>query len=445
MCSACGYESVKWIGRCPGCNNWNTFTEEIERTTAPGRVINRGATSPSKLSEIESTNLLRVKTGIEEFDRVLGGGFVPGSVILLGGEPGIGKSTLLLQSVYKLKFPVLYVTGEESLQQIKMRAQRLGIKSDNLFILAETSLEIIFDGIDKIKPGLVVIDSIQTIHNPQFENSPGTVTQIRECTNSLMEKTKRSGFATMIIGHINKDGVIAGPKILEHIVDTVLQFEGDSKSSHRLVRALKNRFGSANELGVFEMHEDGLKEVKEPGLLFVNDRLTQIPGTVITAAYEGSRAVLVEVQALVTVSFFGNPQRVTTGYDNRKLSIILAVLEKRGGLRLSDKNVFVNVAGGLYLDEPAADLAVACAIVSALTDNRFQSGTVIFGELGLGGEIRTVSNTAKRLIESERLGLENAIIPKAPKDDLKNVKLNLNICTHIKEVINLLPPTAKGS
>ena len=419
ICSNCGYESLRWVGKCPECENWNSFTEEIIET--PKRQLARysGKVSMSKIKEIVAGEEDRIKTGINEFDRVLGGGLMPGSVVLLGGDPGIGKSTLAMQAAANIKDKVLYVTGEESEKQIKIRASRLKIESDTFYVLAETDLNLIIAGINDLKPAFVIIDSIQTMYRSELENSPGTVTQIRECTSFLMEEAKKKHYCVLIVGHVTKEGIIAGPKLLEHIVDTVIQFEGESHHSFRILRAQKNRFGSTNEIGVFEMHEDGLFEVKNPSELFLSEREKEKSGSVITSSMEGTRPILLEVQALVTPSNYGNPQRVATGFDYRRLSILLAVLEKRGNYRLSATNVFLNMAGGVRVLEPAVDLAVCCSIISSLLDNVAESNTVLVGEVGLGGEIRSVGHIEKRIQEAERLGFERVIIPKTNLKGLK--------------------------
>lgn len=419
ICSNCGYESLRWLGKCPECAEWNTFTEEIIETRPRKASPVAGKVSASKLNEITAEENERIKTGILEFDRVLGGGLMPGSVILLGGDPGIGKSTLAMQASSKINNIVLYVTGEESAKQIKLRAERLKIKPDDFFVLPETNINTITAAINQTRPAVVVIDSIQTMYRSEFENSPGTVTQIRESTALLMDEAKRNHFCVLIIGHVTKEGFIAGPKVLEHIVDAVIQFEGESNHTFRILRAQKNRFGSTNEIGIFEMHEGGLAEVKNPSELFLSERGSKISGSVVTASIEGTRPLLLEVQALVTPSNYGNPQRVATGFDYRRLSILLAVLEKRGGYRLSANNVFVNMAGGVKIDEPAVDLAVCCSIASSLLDKPADSSTVVIGEVGLGGEIRSVGNIEKRIAEAEKLGFKKIIIP---ANNLKSIK-----------------------
>jgi DNA repair protein RadA/Sms len=425
--------SLRWLGKCPECDSWNSFSEELVEISK--RKNTSGANQKSsiyKINEISATEEDRVKTGIKEFDRVLGGGIMPGSVILLGGDPGIGKSTLAMQAAANISSSVLYVTGEESPKQIKLRALRLKIRSDNFFILAETNLNSILTSIKEVEPSVVVIDSIQTIHSEQFDNSPGTVTQIRECTSLLMEEAKKGHFAVILIGHVTKEGIIAGPKVLEHIVDTVLQFEGESNHSFRILRSQKNRFGSTNEIGIFEMHENGLAEVKNPSELFLSDREKNVSGSAITASVEGTRPILLEVQALVTPSNYGNPQRVTTGFDSRRLSILLAVLEKRANLRLSANNVFLNMAGGVRIMEPAVDLAVCCSIASSLLNKIIDNKSVLIGEVGLGGEIRSVGNIEKRIQEAEKLGFKRIFIP---GNNLKGLKLNAGII--IKGVNNI--------
>jgi DNA repair protein RadA/Sms len=437
ICTSCGYESLRWLGKCPECDSWNSFSEEIvESSKRKNGSSSINKSSIYKINEISATEEDRIKTGIKEFDRVLGGGIMPGSVILLGGDPGIGKSTLAMQAAANISSNVLYVTGEESPKQIKLRALRLKIKSDNFFILAETNLNNILASIKESAPSVVVIDSIQTMHSEQFDNSPGTVTQIRECTSLLMEEAKKGHFAVILIGHVTKEGIIAGPKVLEHIVDTVLQFEGESNHSFRILRSQKNRFGSTNEIGIFEMHENGLAEVKNPSELFLSDREKNVSGSVITASVEGTRPILLEVQALVTPSNYGNPQRVTTGFDSRRLSILLAVLEKRANLRLSANNVFLNMAGGVRIIEPAVDLAVCCSIASSLLDKIIDNKSVVIGEVGLGGEIRSVGNIEKRIQEAEKLGFNRIFIP---ANNLKGLKLNAGInITGVNNILEIL-------
>lgn len=419
ICSNCGYESLRWIGKCPECESWNSFTEEIEETNKRKPASFKGAIPVTKITDISINEEERIKTGINEFDRVLGGGLMPGSVTLLGGDPGIGKSTLVMQASSIIKEKVLYVTGEESEKQIKLRSKRLKLESENFYVLAETNMSPVISAISSLSPSVVIIDSIQTVYRDELENSPGTITQVRECTSLLMEEAKKKHICIIIVGHVTKEGFIAGPKILEHIVDTVLQFEGESNHTFRILRAQKNRFGNTNEIGIFEMHEDGLSEVKNPSELFLSERERESPGSVVTASMEGTRPLLLEVQALVTPSNYGYPQRVTTGFDQRRLSILLAVLEKRGNFRLSANNVFLNMAGGVKISEPAVDLAVCCAIASSLLDKVADNQTVVIGEVGLGGEIRSVGHIEKRIQEAEKLGFKRIIIP---QNSAKNIK-----------------------
>jgi DNA repair protein RadA/Sms len=429
ICSNCGYESLKWLGKCPECESWNTFSEELVETGKNQdnkSLLKRSNVKISKLNEIESSEEERIRTGILEFDRVLGGGFVPGSVVLIGGDPGIGKSTLIMQASSKVEQKVLYVTGEESNRQVKLRASRLGIDSENFFILAETDLDNILYAMENLSPSVVIIDSIQTVSKQELDNAPGTVTQIRECTSKLMQVAKSTQQVVVLIGHVTKEGLIAGPKILEHVVDAVLQFAGEQHHSYRILRAQKNRFGSTNEIGIFEMHDNGLNEVKNPSEIFLGDSNRNTTGSVVTSSMEGTRPVLLEVQALVTPSNYGNPQRVATGFDYRRLSILLAVLEKRAGLRVSANNVFINMAGGVKIDEPSLDLAVCCSIASSLLDKTVDTSFVVVGEVGLGGEVRTVGHIEKRIQEAEKLGFGYIIIPKGNAKSL-NIKSGIKI------------------
>lgn len=413
VCSSCGFETLKWLGRCPECGEWNTFSEEVvESAGRKTPSVQRTGAGVSRLKQIEATEKERILTNIAEFDRVLGGGLMPGSIILIGGDPGIGKSTLVMQAAAKIDSSVLYVTGEESNRQIKLRASRLSIESENFLVQAETNLDMIMSAIDEYSPSVIIIDSIQTVYKPDLDNAPGTVTQIRECTAALMQRAKSSHQVVILIGHVTKEGMIAGPKILEHVVDTVLQFEGERHHSYRILRAQKNRFGSTNEIGIFEMHDTGLSEVTNPSEIFLSERDSTTSGSVVTASMEGTRPILLEVQALVTPSSYGNPQRVATGFDYRRLSILLAVIEKRASLRVSANNVFLNMAGGVKIDEPAVDLAVCCAIASNLLDRSPSKSVVAVGEVGLGGEVRSVSHIEKRIQEAEKLGFERIVIPR---------------------------------
>ncbi len=438
ICSNCGYESLTWLGKCPNCGEWDSFSEE--RIESNKNKSSAGFTSSQAYPLIHTNDFeeSRIVTGIKEFDRVLGGGIMPGSAVLIGGDPGIGKSTLALQVAASVNKKVLYVTGEESAKQLTQRAGRLKIESNNVLVLPETNVNAIVDQINKIEPEIVIVDSIQTVYRPEFENAPGTVTQIRECASYLMQFAKAKGFALFIIGHVTKEGVIAGPKILEHIVDTVLQFEGEGNHSYRILRAQKNRFGKSNEIGVFEMHDSGLTEVKNPSELFLSERGNEISGSVVTASMEGTRPVLFEVQALVTPSHFGNPQRVATGFDYRRLSILLAVLEKRANVRVSTHNVFLNMAGGLKVYEPAIDLAACIAIASSLSNLPVRNKLLVVGEVGLGGEIRSVGHIESRLKESEKLGFEEIIIPSANFKSLNKIKgLKIHAVASLAEAITI--------
>ena len=438
ICSSCGYESLRWLGKCPECESWNSFTEEIIEKDKRKTAVFSGEVEVKKIIEIDTKEEERFKTGIAEFDRVLGGGIMQGSVVLLGGDPGIGKSTLAMQAAASLNKKVLFVTGEESAQQLKLRASRLKLEADELYILAETDMSPVLKAISQLQPSVVIIDSIQTIRRSEFENSPGTITQVRECTSLLMEEAKKKHYSVIIIGHVTKEGMIAGPKLLEHIVDTVIQFEGESHHSYRILRAAKNRFGSTNELGIFEMHEDGLREVKNASEYFLSGRNRRNSGSVVTSSIEGTKPILLEVQALVTPSNYGYPQRVSTGFDQKRLSILLAVLEKRSGLKLSAHNVFINMAGGVRIFEPAVDLAVCCSIVSSLKNFLIDNNTVIIGEVGLGGEIRSVSNIEKRIKEAEKLGFTRIIIPADNyKENSSSPKLKIEPVSDLSEVIKI--------
>jgi DNA repair protein RadA/Sms len=439
ICSNCGYESLRWLGKCPECDSWNSFTEEIVETSKRKISTAKTKVTVANINEITAAEDDRIKTGITEFDRVLGGGLMPGSVILLGGDPGIGKSTLAMQAVANVPEKILYVTGEESEKQIKLRASRLNLKSDNFYVFAETDLGHIISAINTVDPAVVVIDSIQTMYRNDLENSPGTITQIRECTSLLMDEAKKKHYSVIIIGHVTKEGMIAGPKILEHIVDTVIQFEGETNHSFRILRSSKNRFGSTNEIGVFEMHEDGLREVKNPSELFLSEREKQTPGSVVTSSIEGTRPILLEVQALVTPSNFGYPQRVSNGFDQRRLSILLAVLEKRANVRVSSANVFVNIAGGIRVTEPAVDAAVCVAIASSLTDKVVDNQSIVIGEVGLGGEIRSVGHIEKRIQEAEKLGFKNIFIPSINTKGIKSSnQIKITPIENLEQVIEVL-------
>lgn len=424
FCSSCGYESPKWLGKCPSCGEWNTFVEEKIVEKKRGGKRERGLVASSKpipLSEIEPLEEPRMRMPSEELNRVLGGGLVAGSLTLLGGEPGIGKSTLLLQNLLSIRNKkILYVSGEESATQLKLRADRLGKVSDNTYILTETSLDGIFTQIENVKPELVVIDSIQTIASADIESVAGSVSQVRECAATLLRYAKESGVPVVLVGHINKDGAIAGPKVLEHIVDTVLQFEGDRQYLFRILRAIKNRFGSTSEIGIYEMVQRGLKEIKNPSeMLLSENRDEEMSGITIGVTTEGQRPFLVEIQALVSTAAYGTPQRSVTGFDQRRLNMLLAVLEKRARFKLGQKDVFLNIAGGLKLADPAMDLGVTVAVMSSNFDVSIPRNTAFVGEVGLSGEIRTVTRIEQRVVEAEKLGFERIFIPKG---NLKGIK-----------------------
>lgn len=428
ICSECGYESGKWYGKCPGCGEWNTMNEETPAVKSTGTKRSSGgyASRPLKrLSEITEDVERRISTGIHEFDRVLGGGIVEGSLVLLGGDPGIGKSTILLQACQYLgqHHTILYVSGEESANQIKLRANRLGVTTDSLYILAETDVGSIAETIRSEKPDIVIIDSIQTMVYDQVTSSAGSVTQVRECTNIFMHTAKTYGIPIFVVGHVNKDGAIAGPKVLEHIVDTVLYFEGERNYSYRILRGVKNRFGSTNEIGVFEMTQEGLLEVENPSLMMLSGRPKNASGTCVACVMEGSRPILAEVQGLVTATGFGTPRRMSTGFDFNRMAMLIAVLEKRAGFFFNTMDAYINVVSGLRLDEPAADLSVAMALVSSLKDAVIGDKVLAFGEIGLAGEIRAVSHCELRVLEAGRLGFQRCVIPfhnyKSLSKDLK--------------------------
>ena len=416
-CTNCGNESPKWQGKCPACGSWNTMEEHIEKPSPVGIVHSRGGVAvrkPQPISQVDTQREIRFSTGMGELDRVLGGGAVEGSLNLVGGAPGIGKSTLLLQICNQLCFQhrVLYVSGEESERQLKMRAQRLGVSSEALWILSETRLSDILESVEECDPTVLIIDSIQTLFHEQNDSAPGSVSQVKDCTMTLMELSKHRGITVFVVGHINKDGNIAGPKVLEHMVDCVLYFEGDPNSSYRLLRAAKNRFGSTNEIGVFEMAETGLKEVPNPSQMLLSGRPEGASGTCVACVMEGTRPVLAEVQALVTKTSFNVPRRTSDGFDFNRAALLLAVAEKRAGLKLSMFDAYINVIGGLQLDEPATDLPVILAVASSYRDAVIPNDLAAIGEVGLTGEIRSVSNLNQRLSEVARLGFKSCIIPK---------------------------------
>lgn len=416
ICAMCGYESLKWYGCCPGCGEWNCMNEEARVPVSKAKPYSAGGKRPEiiKINDISSTpSDIRHKTGLSELDRVLGGGIVKGSVVLFSGDPGIGKSTLLLQICDFLgkDLQILYVSGEESAFQIKLRADRLGVKTGNLSLLCETDVQSVCEFIKDNKTELVIIDSIQTMHIPEIPSSPGSVTQVREATSLLMRTAKDSDIPVFIVGHVNKDGNIAGPKVLEHIVDTVLYLEGEKNLAYRILRAIKNRYGSTNEIGVFEMLDQGLSQVENPSLMLISGRPSNTSGTCVACVMEGSRPLLAEVQGLVTPTGFGNPRRMSAGFDYNRMSMLIAVMEKRGSYFFGNMDTYVNIVGGLKLEEPATDLPVALALISSLKDKPVPDDVLAFGEIGLAGEIRAVTNCEKRVKEAARLGFKRCVIP----------------------------------
>lgn len=434
FCQNCGYESVKWLGQCPSCGQWNTFVEElIQKDKAKSNGWNdyndeKRTSKTVLLNEIKSIEEKRIITSDNELNRVLGGGIVPGSIVLIAGEPGIGKSTLFLQTGLWLKdITVLYISGEESEQQIKMRADRLKLSNDNFYLLTETSVQTIFQEIKKLKPQLVIIDSIQTLQTSFIDSSPGSISQIRECAAEFQQFAKETNTPVFLIGHITKDGSIAGPKILEHMVDTVLQFEGDRHYAYRILRTLKNRFGSTAELGIYEMTEEGMRGVLNPSEILITQKEEQLSGIAIAATIEGMRPLLIEVQALVTQSVYGTPQRTVSGFDLRRLQLLLAVLEKRGGFHFGVKDVFLNIAGGIKVEDPSIDLAVLCALLSSYEDVMIPQRVCFAGEVGLSGEIRAVNRIEQRIAEAEKLGFEKIIVSKYSQKAVGKQKFDIEV------------------
>ena len=423
VCRECGGEASKWMGKCPYCNEWNTFEEVTVSATTSSAKADYTKLTAENVNSIDSSDEVRIDTKINEFNRVLGGGLVKGSVVLLSGDPGIGKSTILLQVANNIADgKVLYVTGEESKGQIKLRAKRLGVNNDNLLIMCETDVLAIAEYIKEERPLAVIIDSIQTMYHSELSSSPGSITQVRECTTALLKVAKAFDIPTIIVGHINKGGDIAGPKVMEHIVDTVLYFEGEKSNSYRILRANKNRFGSTNEIGVFEMQTSGLNEVENPSALMLSGKLNGVSGSSICSILEGSRPIFVEIQALTTPTAFGNPRRMASGLDYSRLSLILAVLEKRAGLFFNNLDVYVNVVGGLKLYEPSSDLAITASLISAFKDKAIDSDLCLFGEVGLSGEVRAVPNAASRVAEAERMGFTKCVLPKGCYKQVMNLK-----------------------
>lgn len=452
FCQSCGYESPKWLGQCPSCKQWNTFVEEVVekassrvpewRSTSTGPGIQKRTNKAAVIHEIVYSEEQRILTPDKEFNRVLGGGIVPGSLVLIGGEPGIGKSTLMLQLALSIpKVKTLYISGEESEQQIKMRAERLAQNSNaNCYILTETSMQNIFKQIDQVEPNVLVIDSIQTLHTAQIESAPGSVSQVRECTAELLRFAKETNTPVFIVGHITKDGSIAGPKVLEHMVDTVLQFEGDRNHVYRILRAVKNRFGSSSELGIYEMQGSGLREVSNPSEIMLSQREEQVSGISVAAMLEGMRPLMIEVQALVSNSAYGTPQRSSTGFDTKRLNMLLAVLEKRFGFRLSAQDVFLNIAGGLRVEDPAIDLAVIAALISSQQDIALPSNITFAAEVGLSGEIRAVNRIEQRIQEAEKLGFEQIFISKYNTKglDVKRYQILVRPVATLEDVFRIL-------
>lgn len=428
VCQECGYESLRWIGKCPSCNSWNSFVEEIYDAKAKKlSIADTKDVRVEKLKDISISDEERIETGLGELDRVLGGGIVRGSLALIGGDPGIGKSTLAVQIANNISnndYDVLYVSGEESAKQIKMRSDRLSIKSDKLYILAETNLDIITKVVEKISPEIIIIDSIQTMFDPSIESAPGSVSQVRAITSNLMKLSKSREMASFLVGHVTKDGSIAGPRVLEHMVDVVLYFEGERHNTYRLLRGVKNRFGSTNEIGMFEMRDIGLVEVKNPSEMLLSGRPEHTAGTIVVPSVEGTRPMMIEVQALITNTLFGMPRRVATGIDYNRVVLMIAVLEKKAGLHLQNSDAYINIVGGIQIKEPAIDLGIVCAIASSFKDVTIDSKTVALGEVGLTGELRTVSFIEKRIKEASKLGFTKVVIPQA---NLKGLEKNNDI------------------
>ena len=438
VCSSCGAKAPQMIGRCPVCGEWGTYEEEVSVDSTKKGVVTRGS-MPQRIQDVQAQEEMRIDMQSSELNRVLGGGLVPGSLVLLGGEPGIGKSTLALQVLMKMGGKkTLYASGEESAKQLKLRAERLAGSPDNLYIMAETSLERILDSVTELQPEVVVVDSIQTIGTEMIEASIGSLSQVRECAARILQYAKEKNVPFIIVGHINKEGSLAGPKVLEHIVDTVLQFEGDQHYVYRILRAQKNRFGSTSELGIFEMQQDGLREVSNPSELLLSNNRDGLSGIAIAAAVEGVRPLLIEVQALVASAAYGTPQRSSTGFDARRLNMLLAVLEKRVGFKLLQKDVFVNIAGGIRVNDPAIDLAVLAAVLSSNMDIALDEQTCITGEVGLAGEIRPVNRIDQRIREAEKLGFKTIIVPKAQKYNTQNLKINVVEISRVVDAFKFL-------
>lgn len=441
FCNECGYESAKWLGKCPACNAWNSFVEEKVVKQGNKKGVVSKEVEPVSIKSIEQIKISRVSSGFDELDRVLGGGFVNGSLTLLGGEPGIGKSTLILQicDKYKTDGKVLYVSGEESAEQIKIRSDRLGINKDNIMFLGETDINNIESSIEKLEPKLVIIDSIQTMYSDEITSAPGSVSQVREITARIMKMCKMKGITTVIIGHVTKDGTIAGPRVLEHMVDAVLYIEGERYFSYRVVRGVKNRFGSTNEIGMFEMRNEGMVEITNPSSVLLTEREENPPGSVIVASLEGTRPILVELQALTSTTVFGMPRRTANGLDYNRVTLLIAVLEKLGGVNLGSQDVYMNIVGGIRINEPALDLGIVLSAASSYKNISIPKSVAVVGEVGLTGEIRSVNMIEKRLKEIEKMGLKTCIIPETNKKLLKeNFKLDIIGCKDIIDAMKFL-------
>ncbi|HHV99559.1 MAG TPA: DNA repair protein RadA [Clostridiaceae bacterium] len=445
VCQECGYESSGWLGKCPACNQWNTFVEETAQDKFSSLAKPAGNVQAVSLKDVNVDKEERSSTGIKELDRVLGGGIVDGSLILVGGDPGIGKSTLLLQVCEKIKTDrkILYASGEESIKQIKIRADRLGVNRQDILMLSETNFSLIEKIIDAEKPGLVIIDSIQTVYSEQLSSAPGSVSQVREITGALMRIAKSLGISIIIVGHVTKEGAIAGPRVLEHMVDTVLYFEGERHLSYRILRSVKNRFGSTNEIGIFEMSDRGLVEVDNPSEIMLSGRSENVPGSAVVCSLEGTRPMLIEIQALVCATNFGMPRRMATGVDYNRITLLMAVLEKRVGLQLYNYDAYVNVVGGIKVDEPACDLGIIVAIASSFKNTPVREDTVMIGEVGLTGEIRAVSQIDKRVMEARRIGFKNCIIPAGNMNLIKRIQgagsdINITAVKNVQEALELI-------
>lgn len=442
FCQNCGHEESKWLGQCPMCKEWSTFVEEKVTLTKSAATSTLKSLEVLPLSKVQTESEERISTNLEELDRVLGGGIVPGSLILVGGDPGIGKSTLLLQvcqQLAKTEKKVLYISGEESLRQIKLRAQRMGTFTESLLLLCETNLELIRDVIEREQPQTVIIDSIQTMYSEEVGSAPGSVSQVREATNALMQLAKGMNITIFIVGHVTKEGTVAGPRVLEHMVDTVLYFEGDRHASYRILRGVKNRFGSTNEIGVFEMRQDGLREVKNPSEFMLDGRPEHASGSVVACSMEGTRPILLEIQALVCESNFGMPRRTAAGTDYNRVNLLMAVLEKRIGYRLSNYDAYVNIAGGIKINEPAVDLGIVMAIVSSYKNRPLDESMIVFGEVGLSGEVRAVNMPEQRVAEAKKLGFKTCIIPEVSLESVKNIEgIKIIGVKNINDAIQLL-------